>query len=156
MSVSPATVNTTIGQEITVQAIVNTGNVTSRGATVALQFNPAIVQVDSVAVGTFYANWAAANGASTLEFPSPTIDNVHGTVSDLGISVIGGPSGVGAGGSGSLATYTMHAIANGSTALTLNDVAITYPSGQVIPDTAVINGVVWAGVTPTATLTPTH
>jgi hypothetical protein len=70
-----------------------------RGAQWSLSFDPSAWRCESAEEGTFFKNWAAANGGMTLVFPQPVINNQAGKVTDMGIAIMasaeGGPSGEG-------------------------------------------------------------
>ncbi|MDR3578023.1 MAG: cohesin domain-containing protein [Anaerolineaceae bacterium] len=120
--------NTTIGIS-PANPVVNPGdsfdvNVTiqsdtqSRAAQCQITFDPKQVEVTGVSEGTFYKQWASANGASTIMVPpKPAIDNQKGTIALTGISLIGSP-GNGPTGNGTL--LIIHAKANPSANGTAN------------------------------------
>jgi hypothetical protein len=111
-----------------------------RGAQFAMSFDPTLMRCDGVAEGSFFKNWAAANGATTLMRPDPVaIDNSQGQVPTVFIAVIGYAGGRGATGSGVLCTYYFTVLADGEVELTLSDVAVADESGREIPDVEVVN-----------------
>jgi hypothetical protein len=72
------------------------------GAQFALQFDPALVELDSSFVeGGFYKDYAQAHSGTFLLLPQPQIDNATGKVNLTGLSVVGlqvgsgGPTGKG-------------------------------------------------------------
>jgi hypothetical protein len=80
---------------------------------------------------------------TTMTFPTqPNIDNVKGTVSDLGIAMLGmsqhwdtgNDTQIGVKGKGSLMTYHFTALANGVAQPTLTRVEADDPLGNVIND----------------------
>jgi hypothetical protein len=158
LSVSPSSVNVLPNATLTVNLVLATDRVT-RGTQFGLTFDPSILRVQSVDEGTFYSDWAAANGAGTTVFPAWAIHNSAGTVSAGTIIVTGGPPTGGPTGTGTVATVSLQAIANGSSPLTLTDVAISgLDSGGnpvTIQGTAVHNAVVTVGASATATPSPT-
>ncbi len=137
LSISIANRNVNAGETFTVDVRLET-DTHCRGAQCALSFDPAQMKCDSVAEGSFFKDWATANGCSTLVVPQPTIDNDQGQVSVVGIAVMGG-SGGGVKGSGVLCTYHFTALADGTAAPTLSDVVVADESGQAIADVGVKN-----------------
>ena len=137
VSLSLADRNVNAGETFTIEVRIST-DTSCRGAQCALSFDPALMKCDSVAEGSFFKDWAAANGCSTLVVPQPTIDNDQGHVSLIGIAVMGG-SGGGVKGSGVLCTYHFTALADGTAAPTLSEVVVADESGQAIPDVEVKN-----------------
>ena len=138
VSLSLADRNVKAGETFTVEVRIS-ADTPCRGAQCALSFDPALTKCDSVAEGSFFKDWADANGASILMIPqSATIDNDQGHVSLIGIAVMGG-SGGGVKGSGVLCTYHFTALADGTAAPTLSEVVVADESGQAIPDVEVKN-----------------
>jgi hypothetical protein len=145
------------GQSITMDLTVDTTAAT-RGIQFAVSFNPAVLRCEGVTEGNFYSDWANANNASSMVFPSPSCNNTTGTISDMGILLLGGPSG-GPTGTGVIATLRFTVLSNAYSPVNLVNVQMSdagYPS-QELP-TVVTNGAVNAPVstgTPTALLTHT-
>lgn len=126
------------GEAFTVEVRIKT-DTPCRGAQCSLSFDPALMKCDSVAEGSFFKDWADANGDSTLMMPqSPSIDNDQGHVSLIGIAVMGS-SGEGVKGSGVLCTYHFTALADGTAEPTLSEVVVADESGQPITDVEVNN-----------------
>lgn len=141
------------GQIVPVDLLINTA-VASRAIQFELAFDPNVLRCESVVEGSFYRDWALANGASTLVFPQPTCDNLNGRVTVMGIIVIGGVGGPA--GSGVVATSTFTAISPGISPLTLLNVVVAdaTPSGNPLP-VDLYPGQVVVGPTPTIDLTIT-
>lgn len=126
------------GDAYAVEVRIDTGTA-SRGAQFALNFDPALMRCDGVAEGSFFKDWAAANGAVTVMVPqSPVIDNSQGRISTQGVAIMGG-SGGGATGTGVLCTCYFTVLADGEVELTLSDVVVVDKSGESIPDVEVVN-----------------
>ena len=105
-----------------------------------LSFDPALMRCDEVIEGSFFKDWADANGAVTLVYPeSQTIDNNQGHVSTMGIAVIGAGAAGGVEGSGVLASYHFTALADGTAEPMLSDVVVIDVSGNAIPEVEVEN-----------------
>ncbi len=142
MKIDPPTQTIDGAQSFDVTVVVET-TVESRGAQCALTFDPAVAECTGYDVGTFYSDWASANGCSIMEYPSPVIDNNAGTISDIGIAIMGlnpgGPTG-----SGSLVTYHFNAIGGGTSAMTLGNVEIADADSYAIPGVVVTDGEVTA------------
>lgn len=146
MSVSPETQRVDPSDTFDIDIMIDT-DTASRGAQCAVTFDPDVVQCNGYTLGTFYSDWASANGCSILEYPSPVIDNVAGTISDLGIAIIGTTPG-GPTGSGTFVTYHFTAVADGVSPITLGNVHITDVDGYDIPDVVVNDGEVHVGDAP--------
>jgi hypothetical protein len=78
-----------------------------------LSFDPAVVSVEDVRVGGFISS----TNRSVAEY-GPLVDNTAGTASQIAFS-FSKPALAGASGSGLLATVTLHALAEGTSTLTL-------------------------------------
>ena len=138
------------GQTLSVTVSITT-TAASRAAQFGLLFNPALLACQAITEGTFYKSWTQANGGSTIDFPAGSCDNTNGVVNTFGIVILGGPSGQGPLGSGLLATVRFHALSNGVSPLTLQNVVVSdaNPNGaQPLPLT-LVNGQIAVGVTPT-------
>ncbi len=113
-----------------------------RGAQCVLSFDPALMRCDEVIEGSFFKDWASANGGSTLLMPlSPSIDNNQGRVpaaGAAGIAIMGGGQG-GVQGEGVLFSYHFTALADGTAEPTLSDVVVIDVSGNAIPEVEVKN-----------------
>src|SRR5262249_36075255 len=140
-----------VGNTFSVDVILNVGAHQSRGAQAGLTFDPAVIHLTSVTEGSFYKDWATANGAGTL-FISPVIDNVGGTVSVAGDAIVGGPN-QGPSGSGTLFTITGQAVGNGASPLSLNTVVVSGLNGRSFGSVGVTPGNVVVGAN-NATPTP--
>lgn len=131
----------------------------SRGAQAGLSFNPAVMRCNSVEEGNFYRNWALANGASTMLFPAPVINNTLGTISTASVIILGGTGAPL--GQGSLMLIHCTGLAPGTSPVRLVDVEVAddnFANPRALP-AAVIDGSVTVGTitgpTSTATTTPT-
>ena len=133
VSISPVDPTVKSGDNFTMDILIDS-KVILRGAQCALVFDPALMKCDRVVEGTFFKNWADANGSSTVVIPQPTIDNVTGNVSDIGIAIMGTKGG-GAKGNGVFCTYHFTALADGVAKPTLSNVLLSDESGKVFPAT---------------------
>lgn len=114
MTVSPESVKA--GDTFELKILLDT-DTPSRGAEVGLTFDPKLVEIIELVEGSYYKDFAATSGASTLMMPpAPVIDNAKGTVAGSGITVMGGsPTGAqGQKGNGIFLVYKIKAKANGS------------------------------------------
>ncbi len=120
LSLTPQNQTVDAGNTFSVVVAVDT-DTASRGFQAGLQFDASKLQCDSVSLtDTFYAPWATANGAMALPVGLPAvIDNTAGTVSIVGVTLMGGTGGPV--GSGNLITYnfTAEASASGSADITI-------------------------------------
>lgn len=160
LSVSPASQSVAIGQtfEITVQIEV-LAPAASRGAQVAVSFNPAVMRCTQAAEGTFYKTWALANNSTTQLFPAPVIDNNAGTVSLSAVIILGTTPG-GVNGTGSLIKFTCESIAAGDSQIRLSrgEVADTNTDRAEPLTLTMVDGTVTVTnqVQPSSTPTPTR
>ena len=146
MSILPDTQTVDAGDPFTVDVVVDPA-VPSLAAQCDLSFDASLVQVDSVTEGTLYS------GGGTTYFNAGVIDNVAGTVTGIGVSLLGGTPVTGV---GTFATIHMTAkVGDGGTSpLTLSGVIVANASAEPIPDVVINDGevVVGAGGTlPTVT-----
>jgi hypothetical protein len=157
MSVNPQQKAVRSGETFTVTVMVNV-DLPSRAANAAIEFNPAVLECESVEQGTFYSSWAQSQGSSTLFFPKPTINNTTGKISEAGVTALGGGSGQHSGGptgNGSFLILEFKAKADGISPITLTKVQISDDQTDDMHalQTAVINGQVTVG---NVTATPTQ
>jgi hypothetical protein len=101
-----------------------------------LSFNPSVLRVDGVAVGSFLGS----TGRS-ISLQGPTINNGSGTVT-FGATSSGGAAGPN--GTGTLATITFWAKAAGDSNLTFSNVQLAAVPGQAMSPVAMGNGSVTA------------
>jgi hypothetical protein len=111
-----------------------------------VSFNPAVVQVQNVTLGSFLGS--TGRTATPL---GPNIDNVGGSFTFGGFTfgVAGGPSGT-----GTVAQITLQAVGSGSTtSLTFADAQLTNTAADLLlPLTTTPGSVTVSGPTPTSTL----
>lgn len=142
------------GDSFTIDVIINT-NMASRGAQVALTFDPSALECTGVTEGNFYSTWANANGVSTTMMPSsPAIDNTSGTVEVTAVSIMGesaaeqaGQTLGGAQGQGVFLSYQMTAKSgvNKNAAIKLSDVELLDSNASPINGVVINNGQVTIG-----------
>ena len=111
-----------------------------RGAQCVLSFDPALMRCDEVIEGSYFKEWASANGGSTLMVPlTLSIDNAQGRVpatGAAGVAVANGGQG-GVRGEGVLLSYHFTALADGTAEPTLSDVVVIDVSGNAVPEVEV-------------------
>lgn len=142
------------GDNFTVNVIENT-DIPSRGAQCALSFDPSAVTCDSATVGDLYSTWANNNSCQTVDFPSqPTIDNTAGSVSAVGVAIMGEDAGMqktgipgGVTGQGIFYSFVMTANAGVSKTVTftLSDVEVDSSNAREIQGVTINNGTVSIG-----------
>ena len=128
-----ANANIKAGDNFTVDVLIDS-KVALRGAQCALSFDPSLMKCDSAVEGTYFKDWADANGSSTLVVPQPTIDNTAGQVSDIGVAIMGTKEG-GAEGNGVFCIYNFTALSDGVAKPTLSDVILADENGKTVPVT---------------------
>jgi len=133
VSVFLANANVKAGDSFTVDVLIDS-KVALRGAQCALSFDPSLMKCESAVEGTFFKDWADANGSSTLVVPQPTIDNTTGHVSDIGVAIMGTKEG-GVEGSGVFCIYNFTALSDGVAKPTLSDVILADENGKTVPVT---------------------
>jgi len=92
----------------------------TRGMQTELHYDPKLIEISGFTEGTFYKAWAQANNASTVMVPNPSPDNQNGVVPLFSIVVVGGATGEGPKGSGTLVIFHAKAKAGASGTATLN------------------------------------
>jgi hypothetical protein len=90
------------------------------------------MKCDNAVEGTYFKDWANANGSSTMVVPQPSIDNSTGHVSDIGVAIMGTEEG-GAEGSGVFCIYNFTALSDGVAKPTLSDVILADENGKTVP-----------------------
>jgi hypothetical protein len=159
LSIATPTGTVSAGQTVTLNVMISS-DVPVIGAQFGLTFDPTLVQITSVVDGTYFSNFTAASGGSTLDFPGWTPDNTHGSVSVSSIALLGAPSGQGPTGSGVLATITLNTVANGLATLTFTQPVVESPNAAQeaapISNLVVTNGELQIGpASPTAIVSST-
>src|SRR5262249_3568111 len=81
----------------------------TRGLELGATFDPALVQVDKVAEGSFYKDWAKASGATSSVGQNFKTDNNKGTISVGSLLLLGGPNNRGPSGEGPVLVLSMTA-----------------------------------------------
>lgn len=142
------------GDTFTITVVINS-KLASRGAQVSLSFDPSAMQCETVTEGSFYKDWAAANGITTTMVPSePAIDNAQGTVDTVAIAIMGqtqaeqaGQAPGGAQGQGILLSYQMTAksVSGKQAVIKISDVILMDANGDPIDDVDISNGQVTIG-----------
>jgi len=133
VSVFLANANVKAGDNFTVDVLIDS-KVALRGAQCALSFDPSLMKCDNAVEGTYFKDWANANGSSTMVVPQPSIDNSTGHVSDIGVAIMGTEEG-GAEGSGVFCIYNFTALSDGVAKPTLSDVILADENGKTVPVT---------------------
>jgi hypothetical protein len=131
VSISLSNPDVKSGESFTADVVIDS-NVLLRGAQCAVSFNPALMKCDRVVEGSFFKDWAVANGASTIMLPQPVIDNVSGNVTDIGVAIMGTTAG-GVKGSGIFCTYYFTALADSIAGLELTNVLLSDENGKIMP-----------------------
>lgn len=146
-SVTPATQTVEPGDSFSVDILIDAKDET-RGAEIKLEWDPNLVEVLSVAEGTFYS------GFGNTFMVAPTINNVDGTFDvNAAIAVVGGTGGPS--GEGALFTINLEAKegAAGTSSLTIAEALLSDPDADPLPVTVVNGAVVVEQGTPPADIT---
>jgi hypothetical protein len=166
ISIEPSTQTINKGESFTIDVIITT-DVATRSGQFDLSWDPSYIQIDSVTEGTFYSDWANANGATTY-FTAGLINNLGGHLDGVAVSIMGGSTLGGPTGSGTFIRLTGTAKTTASsgtvtllfgrdaTGLIIGDVNSQQIAGvQVNDGTIVVYGAAEPTPTPTVEPTPT-
>jgi hypothetical protein len=135
--VEPPSQSVAVGETFSATVVLDTGSLFSRGVQFGLRFDPTVVQLTHVEEGDFYQTWARAHGGQTTVTPLPTTDDDAGTVSVLGLAILGGPADEGPVGRGVIYTLTGRVIREGTATLALHDVLVANPDDRGFAPTVV-------------------
>jgi hypothetical protein len=137
---SPDSIALTPGQDFSVDLWLDTPE-TTRGIQFGFSYDPKLIQVTDVSEGEYYRKWAIQNKASTSLIPGVKIDQIRGTITPVGIAIIGGPPGDGPTGNGVVATVKGRALAgvSGATTLKLEGVEVAILKTTQANPTGIIN-----------------
>jgi hypothetical protein len=91
ISIEPSTQTINQGESFTVNVIIST-DVAARSAQFDLSWDANYIQIDSVTEGTFFSDWAAANGATTY-FTAGMLNNLAGRLDGAAVALMGGSAG---------------------------------------------------------------
>jgi len=98
LTFSPPSLVVDAGGRFNVDVVVTT-DIATRGLQFGIAYDPALVQIDEVSDGSFYASWATAHGAQAATVIHFKPNNTTGHVSIGGMALFGaswdGPSGTG-------------------------------------------------------------
>ena len=143
ISVEPASIKVSQGENFTVSILVDPAGSEIMSAQYTLYFDSALLNVVDQRKGTFLGH----DGASTVNIAN----KIDGMPIEYGEMRTGVADGVTT--SGILATITFNATGHGECDLTLDDVILSDPDAQEIPDVVVNDGTCDIGA---AEQTPTH
>jgi hypothetical protein len=145
VSVSPRSSRVSLNQVFDISVTLST-TVPTRAAQFGMSFNPAVLRCDSISEGPFYRDWAQAHGGTTMLIPAPTCNNAQGAVTDMGVVVIGSPTG-GPQGSGVVAQIRFAGLADGLSPLNLIHVQVI-DAGSTQLSTSTLDGQALVGSAP--------
>src|SRR5262245_36736898 len=94
LSASPQTLVVAPGEQQRLEVIITT-DVPTRGLQLALKWDPKVLQVDRVAAGKFYSDWATARGGQVSMIPQMSPDNAGGKTTIGGLAILGGSNPAG-------------------------------------------------------------
>ena len=126
VSVSPSSQAVANSASFTVDLAINT-NQQSRGWQANVDFDATRMQCTGITEGGFLKDYALANGGSTIQGSTPTIDNVNGHVTNISYAIMGAGTG-GPTSTGTLCTLAFTAKAS------IDSFASITPSGVVVSD----------------------
>jgi len=149
VKVVPASIDASVGDEFTIEIIVDPGGADVYGVQYDLVFDPSVLQVVNQSRGDFLSQ----DGANTIEIVNK-FNNTLGKL-EYGETRMGAEGGVTA--PGTLARITFRVVGDHGSNLKLEDVIVSNPEAQPL-DISVENGVCLVGgktpgATPTATQT---
>jgi len=124
VTISPPTKTVNVGETFSLDVVI-TPAVPIAGAQFNLSFNPAVVEVTSVAEG----NLLKQGGAGTY-FQAGTVDNTNGKLTGVAGSIT--TPGAEVSGTGTFAAITFKAKAQGTRDLTLSNVVVGNKAGQAV------------------------
>lgn len=149
--VSPAGYSTTQGGSIAVGVNIDAG-VNVGAFSFVLSWDPSLLAFGSMNVGAFLGSTGRSTFCSIDQGGSLPVGSARFSCGTLGAALPG------ASGSGELASVSLSAVAPGTSALTLSQVALTQPSARPIPVGSIAHGSATiapcGGACPTATATP--
>jgi hypothetical protein len=143
LTVAPARKAVNPGEHFQLDVVINTETPT-RGLQLALNYDPSVVQLDRVQVGSFYQSWASSNGAqASIAIPFRP-NNTNGQTTLGGLAILGGPPLAGPTGSGPVLSLELTARdgINGRSPIAFAQGAV---SGMINGHAQTIDGVVAAG-----------
>ncbi len=147
---SPDNLHVELGQSFSIDVII-TSSTAIRGAQTGFSFNPDVLRCDSITnKGKMFTDWVTASGGSVedsvLFYPAGTINNATGTISNLGVAVVGPELPGGPTGSGIFCTLNFTALStDGVSSLFMTDPILSDAAGQALPSFGVGTGRVIAG-----------
>jgi hypothetical protein len=162
LSVSPPRQSVLIGQTVIIPIVIEVAaSSPSKGAQVGIAYNPAVLSCTQLTEGSFYKDWALANGSTSQVFPSPVFNNTLGTMSTTSVILLGTTPG-GPTGRGTLFEVRCTSLAAGVSPIHLTDGQVaddnTGSAGAGALTLELIDGEVTVAnqTAPTVTSTPTR
>jgi hypothetical protein len=134
----------------TVDVIVNSADIGSRGAECAISFTPGLLECTDIIDGDYYDAW---NPVRIGPVATAAIHNDTGSIDDIGIFATGGNAGEGVYGEGTLFTLYFRALGNGTANITIASAAIGDLNGDAITPLDIINGTVHIELLPDLVVT---
>jgi trimeric autotransporter adhesin len=144
MSISPSSQTVNAGDTFSVDVTLNTTGQT-RGAQFSMNFDPALVEVNTITEGTFYSDWATSNPPAFTYFQPGTINNTAGTVSMYAVGILNGSGGPTGSGTFIVINMTAKASVSGTSVLDLIDTFVWDETGTAVADLIVNDGDVIVG-----------
>ncbi len=99
LSIVPASTNVNPGDSFDISVRFNT-DIPTWGIQFEITYNPSLVEITGVQMGSFYQEWASQNGAESMMIPSPAPDNSRGVLPTFSVIILGAESGKGPVGEG--------------------------------------------------------
>lgn len=124
VAITPQAESVSVGSIVTAEVTIST-TLPTRGMAFGLTFDPTVLRCEGVDQGAFYRDWAESHGATVSVYPIAICNNATGSVSDMGVVVLGGGTTGGPTGKGVVATYRFTALAPGNSPLTLVHVEVS-------------------------------
>lgn len=124
VAITPQAESVSVGSAVIAEVTIST-TLATRGMAFGLTFDPMVLRCEGVDQGAFYRDWAESHGASVSVYPRAICNNTAGSVSDMGVVVLGGGTTGGPTGKGVVAIYRFTALAPGNSPLTLVNVEVS-------------------------------
>jgi hypothetical protein len=139
ISVVPASLNVQPGDSFDIGIQINS-DIPTWGLQFAVSYDPNLLEITGAQESSFYKDWAAQNGASSMIMPNPVPDNSKGFIPTFAVIVAGAKAGEGPQGKGELFILKAKAKTAGSVEIKLSDLQVS-DAGANAGNTTEVGGV---------------